>query len=226
MKLRLDKYLANQGMGTRSQVKLFIKSKRVFVNGIPQQNIGYKIDPKIDEIEFNHQKIEFKEHVYIALNKPKSFVCANKDNLHQTVFDIVDAYKHRNLFVVGRLDKDTTGLVILTDDGKWAHELKSPKSNTEKEYFVTLKNNVKPEDVIAFKGPMHLDGKLLKPALIKNIKKNKCDVIISEGKFHQVKRMFHKVNNEVLELHRTRIKDIKLVDFELKIGEFTEFNPK
>ncbi|MCP4356018.1 MAG: rRNA pseudouridine synthase [Proteobacteria bacterium] len=118
MKLRLDKYLANQGVGTRSQVKLFIKSKRVFVNGIPQQNIGFKIDPENDEIEFNHQKIEFKEYVYIALNKPKDFVCANKDNLHQTVFDIVDTYKHRNLFVVGRLDKDTTGLVILTDDGK------------------------------------------------------------------------------------------------------------
>ncbi|NQZ29519.1 MAG: rRNA pseudouridine synthase [Mycoplasmatales bacterium] len=226
MKLRLDKYLANQGVGTRSQVKLFIKSKRIFVNGTPQQNTGFKIDPTIDKVEFNHQKIKFKEYIYIALNKPKDFVCANKDNLHQTVFDIVNMYNYRNLFVVGRLDKDTTGLVILTDDGKWAHELKSPKSNTEKEYFVTLKNNVKVEDVSSFNGPMYLDGKLLKPALIKDIEKNKCNVIISEGKFHQIKRMFHKINNEVLELHRTRIKDINLNDFNLKIGEFIEFNPK
>ncbi|TCG11323.1 16S rRNA pseudouridine(516) synthase [Mycoplasma todarodis] len=203
-----------------------MKSKRVFVNGVPQQDIGYKVDPEKDIIEFNHEKVAFKKHVYIALNKPKDFVCANKDNLHKTVFDIVDVYKHKNMFVVGRLDKDTTGLVILTDDGKWAHELKSPKSNTEKEYFVTLKNDVKEEDVLAFKGPMHLDEKLLKPALIKDVTKNECNVIISEGKFHQVKRMFHKVNNEVLELHRTRIKDIKLSDFELKIGEYTEFEPK
>ncbi len=226
MKIRLDKFLTSQRNWTRSQVKPWIKSKRVFVNGISQQDPGFKINPTLDKVEFNHEEIKFQKHVYIALNKPKGFVCANKDNLHKTVFDIVSDYSHRKLFVVGRLDKDTTGLVILTDDGQWAHDLKSPKSNTEKEYFVTLRNNVKTSDVKVFKGPMYLDDKPLKPAFIKNIEKNMCNVILSEGKFHQVKRMFHKVNNEVIELHRTRIKDIDLAKLMLKIGEYKECKPK
>ncbi|TCG11363.1 pseudouridine synthase [Mycoplasma marinum] len=226
MKIRLDKFLTQEGIGSRSQVKTYIKSKRVFINGIPQKDPKFKVDISTDKVEFNHKEVKYQEFIYIALNKPKGYVCANKDNVSSTVFDLIPGYEHRNLFVVGRLDKDTTGLVLITDDGQWAHKLKSPKSNTDKEYFVTLREELTENQLKAFQKPMTLDDKKLKPGKIKKLDKYTCNVILSEGKFHQVKCMFHKINNNVIELHRTRIKDMELINFKIKQGEFVEFTPK
>ncbi|MGL5205746.1 MAG: pseudouridine synthase [Metamycoplasmataceae bacterium] len=224
MKMRLERFISSQNFGTRSYVKKIIKSKRVQVDGIIVEDYSLKIDPLINKISIDDVIIKYKEFIYIALNKPKDYICANKDNLNKTVFDLINKYKNGNLHIVGRLDKNTTGLVLLTNDGDWSHKLKSPKSNTEKEYNVILKNKITDEMIRKIKSDIVLDNKVLKPIKFIQTGDYSCNVILTEGKYHQVKRMFHLVDNEVIELNRSRIDKLNLKELNIKIGEWKEID--
>lgn len=224
MKMRLEKFMASQNFGSRSEVKKIIKSGDVFVDNQQILDPAFKVDPNQNKISFNNEIIEYKKFLYIALNKPKNYVCASKDNLHSTVLDLVEQYQNFDLHIVGRLDKDTTGLVLLTNDGVWSHKLKSPKSNTEKEYEVTLEKPLDKLMIEKIQSKLILDNKILKPIKFKQTEANKCNVILTEGKYHQVKRMFHLIGNEVTELNRIRIGNFQLKDFNLKPGKWKEIN--
>lgn len=226
MKMRLEKLLSSQGIGSRNIVKQYIKYQNVLVNNKIIIDPGYKVDTLLDDIIFNGEKIIYKEFLYIALNKPKGYVCATKDNLNPPVLELIDENLRKNLHIVGRLDKDTTGLVLLTNDGKWSHDLKAPKKCIEKEYHVTLKETLTDAMIISLLSPMKLDDKLLKPVKIKKISSNEASIILIEGKHHQIKRMFNIVGNEVIELNRIRIGKLKLSDLNLREGNFKEIDNK
>lgn len=224
MKIRLEKFISSQNFGSRNCVRKSIKSKKVSVNGKITIDYSLKIDPLIDKVKFDNKIIEYKKFIYIALNKPKSYICATKDYLNKTVIELIDGYQDFNLQIVGRLDKDTTGLVLLTNDGDWSHKLKAPKSNTQKEYEVTLKNKLTKMMIEKIQSEFILDNKTLKPIIFIKKSDNKCNIILTEGKYHQIKRMFHLIGNEVIELNRIRIGEFKLEDFKIKIGEWKEID--
>lgn len=220
--MRLDKYISDNLGLTRSLAKKAIKNGEVIINGIcckqdsKQINIG-------DEIKFNNQIIEFKENIYIMLNKPNGYVCANKDNYNKTILDLIDI-KNKNLSICGRLDIDTEGLIIITTDGNFIHKITSPKSNLVKKYYVEAINDFKDSDIKRIK-----DGVIIKledetyykclDASLEIIDSNKAYIYIKEGKFHQVKKMIMALDNKVVYLKRVAIGNLVLDD-NLKIGEF------
>lgn len=219
--MRLDKYLANSGIGSRSEVKKFIISKNVTVNGSIVINPEYKVSEN-DEIKFKDNIITYKKYVYLMLNKPQGFVSAVFDNYHKTVLDLIKEYKTYNLFPVGRLDIDTEGLLILTNDGKFSHNVISPKKDIFKTYYVILKNNINIEEKKLIENGITLDdGYITKKSKIKLIRDNEVEISICEGKFHQVKRMFKAVNNEVKFLKRIKIGKL-ILDENLKLGSYKE----
>ena len=224
MNIRLEKMISSQNNWSRKQVKKEIKMGKVLVDNKIQKDPSFKINPLINEVIFNQEKIEYKEFVYIVLNKPKNYVCATKDNFQATVMELIDQYSNLKLHIVGRLDKDTTGMVLLTNDGEWSHKLKSPKANIEKEYEVVLKHDFTESMLIKIQSEMILDNKILKPIKIIKNEKNKCNIILTEGKYHQIKRMFHMVDNEVIELNRIRIGKLNLKELELEIGDWKEID--
>ncbi len=224
MKIRLEKIISSQNNLSRKQVKKLIQLGNVLVNDKIEKNPSLKIDPLINKVIFNNKIIEYKEFIYIALNKPKKYICATKDNFQPTILELVNEYSHFNLHIAGRLDKDTTGLVLLTNDGNWSYKLKGPKANIEKEYEVTLKHNLTKSMIKQLQGEIILDNKILKPIKIIQKEINTCNIILSEGKYHQIKRMFHLVDNEVVELNRIRIGRLRLEDLDIAIGEWKEIN--
>lgn len=225
MKIRLEKFMSSQNFGTRSEVKKIIKLGYVMVDKKTISNPSFKLDPLTCKVAVNNKDVEYQKYIYIALNKPKNYVCASNDNLHMTIFDLIDSnYKNANLHIVGRLDKDTTGLVIITNDGNWSHKLKSPKSNTEKEYEVVLGKPLTELMIEKIKSQLVLDNKILKPIKFKKTGLNTCNIILTEGKYHQVKRMFHLIDNEVIELNRIRVGDFRLKELNILIGEWREIN--
>ncbi|MGL5308430.1 MAG: pseudouridine synthase, partial [Metamycoplasmataceae bacterium] len=163
MKIRLDKFMSSQNFGSRNHVKKLIKTKIIAIDGQIVSDNSIKIDPLINKITFKNKIIEYKKFIYIVLNKPKNYVCANKDNLNKTIFDLINKYENLNLHIVGRLDKDTTGMVLLTNNGEWTHKLKAPNSNIEKEYNVILKNELNDEMIEKIQSHIILDNKILKP---------------------------------------------------------------
>lgn len=220
--MRLDKYLANYGIGSRKDVKEFIKKKLIKVNGELINKADYKVNQN-DVVTVNGQQIIHKEFYYLMMNKKQGVISATVDNFHETVIDALE-YQYRDLFPVGRLDIDTEGLLVLTNDGKLAHELLSPKKHVEKEYFVRLKNKI--EDFYKkrfIEGIILDDGYHCLPAEIKVNNEFECNLIIKEGKFHQVKRMFKALNNEVVYLKRVRMGKLKLDD-DLKLGQYRELS--
>lgn len=223
--LRLDKYLADMGMGTRSEVKQFIKKGQVLVNDEVVKKPEYKVSTTDDEILCCGQKVGYTEYEYIMLNKPQGVVSATEDKQDKTVLDLITERDRKDLFPVGRLDKDTEGLLLLTNDGKLAHELLSPKKHVPKTYFVIVDGVVTSQDVELFAEGFQVDAQLnAKPAHLEIIEaKDKSQVLltITEGKFHQVKRMFQAVNKPVLYLKRVQMGNLKL-DPELKLGEYRQ----
>lgn len=221
--LRLDKYLADMGMGTRSEVKQFIKKGQVLVNDEVVKKPECKVSTTDDEIICCGQKVGYTEFEYIMLNKPQGVVSATEDKQDKTVLDLITERDRKDLFPVGRLDKDTEGLLLLTNDGKLAHELLSPKKHVPKTYFVIVDGVVTNEDVELFAKGFQVDKELnAKPARLEIVEaKEKSEVYltITEGKFHQVKRMFQAVEKPVLYLKRVQMGDLKL-DPELKLGAY------
>lgn len=230
-KLRLDKLLAHTGFGTRSEIKKAVKAGRVQVDGIIVKDSGLIIDANKQRVLFDDEIVRYRSAIYIMLNKPKGVISATEDTRDRTVIDLL-AKADRSLspFPVGRLDKDTTGLLLLTNDGQLAHELLSPKKHVDKTYEAVVLGVVTETDVLAFaKGVMLEDGYVTMPAhleIIQDIEhvEGRCTLIqltIKEGKFHQVKRMFEAVNKKVIALTRLTMGPLKL-DEELAQGEYRE----
>lgn len=221
--IRLDRYLANRGKGTRSQLKGIIRAGRVSVNGICVKTAEYKVSEG-DTVTLDGNIVDNERYVYIMLNKPSGVVSASFDKKDRTVTDITDKeYGNYKLFPVGRLDKDTTGLLILTNDGAFAHNSLSPSGHVEKRYTAHVTGNVNEDTVKKFREGIELgDFTARSSELIIKEKKDGItvtEVVISEGKFHQIKRMFEAVGCMVVYLRRTAFGEIKL-DEGLKEGEY------
>lgn len=222
--MRLDKLLAHTGFGTRKEVKDIIKSGNVLVNGEVIKKDKHHVDPDVDIISVNGEEVIYEEMVYYMLNKPAGYVSATEDNVYPTVVDLIDDYYRDDLFPVGRLDVDTEGLLILTNDGVLAHQLLSPKKHCPKVYYAKINGVVSKEDIeIFYKGVTIDDDYVCKKAILNilstNSNSSEIEVEIYEGKFHQVKKMFLAVGKEVTYLKRIRMKDLML-DKELELGEY------
>ena len=220
--MRLDRFLANSGYGTRKEVKKFIKQKRISVNDSFNVKDNQSIDPINDVICFDGEKIEYQEYYYFLLNKPKGYLSATEDYYQQTVLDLFPKYRHIDLFPVGRLDKDTTGLLIITNDGILAHDLISPKKHVDKVYIATLDKELDIKIKKEFENGIVLDDELTLPATLEKIGDNVAKVTIHQGKYHQVKRMFEYFGYKVVELDR--IKFAFLTYDGLEIGEYRELS--
>ena len=222
--MRLDKCLADCGLGTRSEVKSLLKAKRITVNGKVVNNGKVQVNPETDEILFDGEKIQYEEFVYIMMNKPKGVVSATEDNLHKTVLDLIDPlYFKKGVFPVGRLDIDTHGLLLLTNDGELAHRLLSSKKHVTKIYQARVEGVMTEEDAAAFeKGIVLSDGTECMPARLDILSTTQDESIVQihlkEGKFHQVKRMVKSCGKTVVDLQRLTMGPLKL-DESLALGE-------
>lgn len=227
--MRIDKLLGSLGLGTRSELKKDIKGSGVIVNGELVKNPGKIVDPDCDEISFKGKTVKFQEYFYILLNKPKDCVSAVHDNVFPTVIDIVkEDYPIKDLFPMGRLDKDTEGLLVITNDGKLSHELLSPKKHVPKTYYVELDGRISPEKVRQVEeGVTFSDGYKTKESSFKLLNDggefSRGEIIITEGKFHQVKRMFEAVGLKVRYLKRIKMGNLEL-DPDLGLGEYRELS--
>ena len=222
--MRLDKYISNQTPLSRSEAVKAIRSGRVSVDGAAVREAKTQINEKSHSISLDGNEINFKENVYLMLNKPVDYISSTEDRNHQTVLELIpDDYACRNPFPCGRLDIDTTGLVILTDDGPWGHNITSPKKKCFKTYIVDSLRNLSEEEIVKLQEGLFIagDDKMTKPAKVKILDDCKYELQISEGRFHQVKRMFEAIGNKVLKLHRKAIGAIHL-DAELEEGQFRE----
>lgn len=220
---RLDKLIASQGRFSRREVQEFIKNGAVKVNGITVRDRGAKSDVEKDIICVNGEQLDFQRFVYIMLNKPKGVVSATNDKNEKTVIDLVpNEFKGRNLFPAGRLDITTTGFVLVTDDGDFAHRILSPKNHIEKTYEARLAESVTEGQLEAVRNGIELkDGTKCLPAKVTVLadgEKPLVEIKICEGKYHQIKRMFAAAGNGVIELKRTQMGRLTL-DPSLKEGE-------
>ena len=220
---RLDKIIANSGTLSRKEVHRLIKSGAVSVNGITTKDRGFCIDPETAEIKINGQAVSLEKYVYIMLNKPEGVVSATKDPTEKTVVDLVPAeLKKKNLFPAGRLDRNTTGFVLITDNGDFAHKILSPKNHIEKTYEARLAERIGEESLKKVAEGITLgDGTECLPAKVKVLEDGENPLIeikICEGKYHQIKRMFAAVGNAVIELKRVKMGQLPL-DENLAPGE-------
>ncbi len=222
--MRLDKYLANLKYGTRKDVSKLVRTGVVTVNGEIIKNASMNIN-EVDIVTVFGEKVYFKQIVTIMLNKPGGVVCANRDSMHDTVIDLLEEkYQRFDFGIAGRLDIDTEGLVVLTTDGDLLHKIITPKKNVMKKYYVELRDRLESYEVLET-GIEIMDGKnkpfLTKDAIIEKLSDSSCYISISEGKYHQVKRMFHYIGNEVTYLKRISIGNLTL-DENLEIGDYKE----
>jgi len=222
---RLDKVLATQNIGSRKDAGVMIRRGAVAVNGSVVKKADCKVDTQSDEVTVNGEMILIKEYEYIMMNKPVGVLSAARDKRVQTVIDLLPpALKRRGLFPAGRLDKDTEGLLIITDDGALAHRMLAPKSHVYKRYEAILTAPVSAADIAAFQNGLELNDMTCLPAQLSVLAEGENPLVliqIREGKFHQVKRMFLAVNNEVLMLKRVQIGELPL-DASLAAGEARE----
>ena len=224
-KIRIDKYIASQTMMSRKEIKKLIKQNGVRVNSIVCTSPDFKVSTETDRVSVNGEVIRYKKYVYYMLNKPPGVLSASEDKKAQTVIDLLpQSMKRPNLFPCGRLDKDTTGLLIITDDGDYAHRVLSPNKNVYKQYIATLDKAADKAVTQDFKNGITLsDGTVCKPAFVKDINKNVVTLDICEGKFHQVKRMFAALGYTVVGLKRVRIGALCL-DNMLDMGQAKELS--
>lgn len=220
MLIRLDKYLADMGLGTRSQVKEIIKKGKININGIVVKDSNYKLDTVSDQVYMDGNPIFYEEFEYYMLHKPAGVISASSDKKAQTVVDLILDKKRDDLFPVGRLDKDTEGLLLITNDGELCHNLLSPKKHVDKVYYVELDKELSEEAAkLVCEGVYIEEGVKSLPAKLERLDKDKVNLTIQEGKFHQVKRMFHAVGCEVTYLKRLSMGSLVL-DNALAKGEY------
>lgn len=226
---RLDKVLSNLGYGTRKELKQIIKKKMVTVNDVVAKDSGMQVDPEKDKIIINGEEIFYRKYIYLLMNKPPGVVSATFDNRDETVIDLLYAEDQVfQPFPVGRLDKDTVGLLILTNDGELNHKLISPKSHVDKVYFAKINAPITDKDIKAFKDGIVLDDGYkcmsAKLEIVNNFEdSSEVKVTIQEGKFHQVKRMFIARDKKVEYLQRIKFGELEL-DESLEEGEYRELS--
>lgn len=224
--LRLDKYLADCGIGTRSEIKKIVRSGAVTVDDVVTNKSETKVDETSATVCVNGCKVSYKKFVYLMLNKPSGYVSAMRDNRLPTVADLIpEEYKHFDAFPMGRLDMDTVGLLILTNDGELTHKLLSPSKHVPKTYIAKVDGKLTAEDTEAFENGMDLGDFVAKPAKLKILsvteRQSIAEVVIEEGKFRQVRRMFEKVGKKVTYLKRVKMNLLEL-DETLAEGEVRE----
>lgn len=219
--MRLDKFLSNAGVGSRSQVKNLIKKGMVSVNNNIARSGDDVIDENHDVIICQGKRISLVKYRYFMLNKPAGVVSATEDNLDKTVLECISTEDRKDMFPVGRLDKDTTGLLLLTNDGELAHNLLSPRKHVDKTYYVTCEKEVSESQIEALRKGVDIgDDKMTLPALARRgLQTNELYLTIREGRFHQVKRMLQAVDNKVISLKRISMGSLKL-DEKLNPGEY------
>lgn len=221
--IRLDKYLADMGIGTRTEVKKLIRQGKVKVDDYIVKSPEQKIDTVTQKVFCEGQEVGYEEYEYYMLNKPAGYVSATTDAKDKTVLDLITDKRRRDLFPVGRLDKDTEGLLLITNDGDLAHRLLAPKKHVDKLYYAKVEGLVTEDDVKAFAEGVNIgEGEKTRPAVLEILKSDEISEIhltIQEGKFHQVKRMFEAVDKKVIYLKRLSMGTLRL-DENLKLGEY------
>lgn len=221
--MRLDRFLCETGFGTRSEVKSLLKKGLVTVNGNPVKKPEQKIDEKTDAVVCNGRNASYAKFVYIMLHKPAGVVSATEDRRERTVLELLAEGERKDVFPAGRLDKDTEGLLLLTNDGELAHMLLSPKKHVDKTYYAKIDGEVTKEHVVRFSEGLDIgEKKPTLPAVLEILKsgdQSEIRVTLHEGKFHQVKRMFEAVGCKVTYLKRLSMGTLSL-DGELKPGEY------
>ena len=223
---RIDKVIGNQTGYSRKEIKELIKKKRIQLNDEIVVKSDIKINPDTDKIKIDNKEIQVQKYVYLILNKPKGYVSASIDKNDKTVLDLVpEKYKHRNLFPAGRLDKDTTGLMIITDDGVFAHNILSPSKHVSKTYNVTIDIPITKEMIIGFKEGIKLNDGECKSSILEKTGSYTGIVTLTEGRYHQIKRMFGCFGAKVLELHRIKMGNLELPK-DLELGKCRELTSK
>lgn len=218
--MRLDKYLAKNGFGTRKEVRKLIKDKHVLVNGKIITDHGHKLEIDHDEVRVGHEVIDFKEQVYYMLNKPQDTISSTESEMYPSVLEYIDDFRN-DLIIVGRLDVDTEGLLLITSDGQFSHKVSHGNRNVYKTYHVELEKPFDTKYIQDIEEGLRLNDEVLKPASIEVIDDKTLHLSISEGKYHQVKRMMHACDNEVVYLKRIQIGNLKL-DETLELGAYRE----
>ena len=224
---RLDKIISNLGYGSRKEIKILAKKGFIEVDGVIVKDNGMLVDPEKSVIKVNGEELFYREYIYLMMNKPDGVISATHDNRDETVVDLLEVdHQAFDPFPVGRLDKDTVGLLLLTNDGELNHRLIAPKWHVDKVYYAKIDKKVTEDDVLAFKNGITLDdgylcreGKL--EILSSNDEGSEVKVTIQEGKFHQVKRMFEALDKKVIYLKRTEFGGLTL-DPDLDEGEYRE----
>ncbi|MBX9912768.1 MAG: 16S rRNA pseudouridine(516) synthase RsuA [Pseudomonadaceae bacterium] len=218
--MRLDKYIADTTDLSRALVKLALRNKRVMVNGELIKDASLQLTPS-DTVQLDGATLRSAGPRYFMLHKPLGYICATIDDQHPTVLELLDEPNKKTLHIAGRLDIDTTGLVLITDDGPWNHRVTSPRHECQKVYCATLANNLiaDAESKLQAGLLLHSETQLTKPAMLERLSSNQVRLTITEGKYHQVKRMFAALDNRVVALHRECIGDISL-DESLQVGEY------
>lgn len=224
--IRLDKYLADMGVGTRQEVKRYIRKGSVSVDGKTVKAPEQKIDGETQRVAVDGQEIRYAAYEYYMLNKPAGVVSATEDQRDRTVIDLIGDKKRKDLFPAGRLDKDTEGLLLITNDGQLAHRLLSPRRHVDKTYYARIRGHVTEEDVGSFAHGVNIgsgdEEEWTSPGVLEIIasgEESEILLTIQEGKYHQVKRMFEAVGKEVAYLRRERMGTLTL-DRDLKPGEY------
>ncbi|MCI5839490.1 MAG: pseudouridine synthase [Peptoniphilaceae bacterium] len=223
--MRVDKLISSVGLDSRKNIKKNAKEGFLIINGEIVKDSSKKIDPYKDEIIYNNEIVEYFDNLYIMMNKPKGILSSTLDK-EKTVIDLLDFfYRQFNFSIAGRLDKDASGFVLLTTDGKLLHDIITPKNDVEKTYIVETNLPLKEEYINLFKKGIEIkeENYISKPAKIKILEEKRCEVKITEGKFHEVKYMFKNVGNEVTSLKRIKIGKLEL-DTSLKEGEYRELS--
>lgn len=227
--MRLDKYLADMGIGTRTEIKKYVRQGKVKIDGEVVKSPEIKVNPDVQTVSYLDQSVSYEKFEYYMLNKPAGVVSATTDEKDKTVIDLITAKKRKDLFPVGRLDKDTEGLLLITNDGELAHRLLAPKKHVDKVYYAKVKGKVTEEDVKAFKEGVSLgQGEMARPAALEILVSDEISEIrltIQEGKFHQVKRMFISVGKEVVYLKRLSMGSLVL-DEKLPLGAYRPLTNK
>lgn len=228
MKLRIDKFLADMGQGSRSEIKEYIRKGLVSVNGAVIKSFSEKADTELDTVSLNGVKIEYAVFEYYILNKPAGVISATEDSREKTVLDLIES-RREDLFPVGRLDKDTEGLLLITNDGQLAHELLSPRRHVDKTYFVRTKGKLSKEHAELIAEGLRVDEEFTalpgRLEIIKSGEESEAFITVHEGKFHQIKRMMEACGCAVTYLKRISMGGLKLPK-ELEPGEYRALTPQ
>lgn len=223
--MRVDKMIGNSNLDTRKNIKRNAKKGGLVINGQIVKDSSTQVDPKVDQVFYMGEFVDYFENIYIMMNKPAG-VLSSTDDKERTVIDLLDEfYQGLNLSIAGRLDKDTRGLILLSTDGKFIHKVTSPNSNIEKTYLVETRDKIDKSLIEEFKKGVYIkeDNYTARPAKLEILEDKKALVKVTEGKFHLVKRLFSNLSNEVISLKRIAIGNLEL-DPVLKEGEYIELS--